>query len=426
MKSQKRVASMKKRKSMSSSSTAPVARDIRKGPVMPKGGFNQASGTMHLHRREFVMNLMSGTSGNDQIAAICHAVPGLDINPGNPVLFPWLSHIARPFERFKFHSLRLSFVPHQSATAYGRYYASVDYDYDDPVPRSKVEVLGMADYVDSAPWNGAELKCDPRRLMADMPWKYVWNGPKRAGVEPRTSFCGFFTVGFDTTVAHGYDVFVEYDVSLTIPEKTGEDTLYDSTGYPTGVTVLAHAGVTIPSNLVAVGDYVDFLDDFAPVTDLACPVKRVQCGAPGIPNVIYHHGGHTFPVPPGTLMLDLCNAIDGELSGYRFLNKGASSPSDIVNAIAPVGYWNLFDAAGAYLGAIDDGWNAVHTSSGGLSTASGAWAGAGTTLQSVVATTIGKLRETWPSVRFVLMGFAAAAQVAAANYQDGYRFKTEL
>lgn len=57
------------------------------------------------------------------------------INPADGATFPWLSGVARKYEKYRFRKLKFTMVPHAPTTASGTLGMYVDYDPSDvPAP----------------------------------------------------------------------------------------------------------------------------------------------------------------------------------------------------------------------------------------------------------------------------------------------------
>lgn len=81
----------------------------------------------------------------------------LNINPGNPTAFPWLSILAAGFEKFKIHKLSAKFQHTCAATLSGQYAMYFDYDARDPQVKDIDKVLQMMDVVNSPIYGDRKL-----------------------------------------------------------------------------------------------------------------------------------------------------------------------------------------------------------------------------------------------------------------------------
>lgn len=173
---------------------------------------------IRIHRCEFVGTATNGATTGFALTPLSLAMIGYDLNPSVATMFPWLSRVAACYERFRFNSVNFRFVPSQSTATAGRFYAAVDYDYDDAPATSKATLMGNHSVVESPVWQESKLVCDPSCLNRDMPYRYVSCTTKGLAIEQRTAFAGFLMLAFDTAVANLLmDIWVEYDVQLVTP-----------------------------------------------------------------------------------------------------------------------------------------------------------------------------------------------------------------
>lgn len=171
-----------------------------------------------VRHKELVGTVSNGATTGYALTSISAGTPGYDINPACSTLFPWLSSIAINFERYSFRKLSFDFIPGQSASTAGRFYAAVDYDYDDPTAGSKAQLMGNITAVESPVWLESSLQCIPAELHRDMPHKYVSSVSRQNFIEPRTAYGGFLMVAFDTPTTNlVIDVWVSYEVELELP-----------------------------------------------------------------------------------------------------------------------------------------------------------------------------------------------------------------
>jgi len=203
---------------------------ISRGGLPAFGGSGR---TVSVSHRELVGTLSNNSVTGFSVVPLSLLVPGYDLNPGSSIMFPWLSQMAKSFERYRFTKLVFHFVPGVASSTNGRFYAGVDYDYDDTPLSDKAYIVSNPASVDTAVWAACDIVCDPRELHRDMAWKYVSSSSRMNAVEPRTAFCGFLVAAFDTPTANlSIDLFVEYEVEFAIPERVsfvGMDTYTSDT-----------------------------------------------------------------------------------------------------------------------------------------------------------------------------------------------------
>ncbi len=364
-------------------------------------------------RREFVGTASNGTTTGFAVTPLSLAIPGYDINPSVYNMFPWLSNIANCYERFRFNRLAFHFIPSQATSTAGRFYAAVDYDYDDSPAVTKPQMMGNKTAVETAVWNEAVLTCDPASLNRDMPYKYVSCSTRGLDVEGRTAFSGFLMCAFDTTVQNCLmDIWVEYDVELVTPVNDGVGQQLTSSA-STYVTVVANtttgAGPTFygfpnPSTNVSLGT-----------------IRVVTPGTATTPAITWV----TRSVPKA---LDIMDAKGkGLLDLTASLNVTGVTPNALLVAATALDIlWGLFDSNGVYLAQLSG--TPVGIPSTAYSHVVGPTVGAGDVaggfLLDVTSIALDTLLSYLPLVRYIAPMIANTAAAVGAGYNAwGFRYK---
>lgn len=214
-----------------SSSFVPLARasTVR----FDKPSVNQAN-TITVHRREMVGTVSNGASTGFVVTDLSNSVPGYDLSASSPILFPWLSRLASAYEKFQFRNLSFELVTGQAASTGGRVYLACDPDWDDDVPSTKEQMMGLACSINGPVWSNVRLSVPTSDFAAGLPWRFCSSQSRYSGSEPRTAFYGFLCVATDTSTANlSWDLYVEYTVDLMTP--TAESIVAtDSTAVFTG------------------------------------------------------------------------------------------------------------------------------------------------------------------------------------------------
>jgi len=197
-------------------SVAPVT--VSKSITNVRPNFKQQQDGIVITKREFCRSVTTAVSGF-HIVPPSASIPGLDLNPANAILFPWLSTIAGSYEKYRFESVKFEFVSSVPTSFPGRLYVAFDYDYDDNVPNDKTAIMTNKTAADYPIWAGGVLRLDPQLLNNDMPWRYTSMNSRLNGIEPRTVYSGFLIVGVDqpTIVPQSvlaFDLWVTYTVRL--------------------------------------------------------------------------------------------------------------------------------------------------------------------------------------------------------------------
>lgn len=97
----------------------------------------------------------------------------LDINPGIPNSFPWLSQVAINYEFYKIHSLSYTWVPIAPTSTQGDVILSPNYDALDGIPTTELKAANTADSIEFSCWANATCRLDPKSCMGGMERKYV-------------------------------------------------------------------------------------------------------------------------------------------------------------------------------------------------------------------------------------------------------------
>ena len=198
---------------------------------------NRTLPSVRIRHREYLQDIDVTASTDARIT--------LALNPG--ITFPWLSGIANAFEKYRFHSLKFEFVTATATTTTGAIALAPDYDPDDIDFALTKRQLYMFDGVVRGPlWHSLALvfKCPNREFFVrehhhDDSLK--WHDPGQLIVDV-TSPSVTSTIG---------ELWVEYDITLRIPEYESETQV--RTLSPTGAwaTITAGAAFTWPLSFVS-------------------------------------------------------------------------------------------------------------------------------------------------------------------------------
>lgn len=357
-------------------------------------------------RREFVGTATNGSTTGFAVTPQSAAVPGYDLNPGASTMFPWLSQIAGAFERFRFTKVSFEFIPGQSTATAGRFYAAVDYDYDDAVATTKTGLMGNMTAVESSLWQPCELTCDPSALNRDMPYRYVSCTTRGLSVELRTANSGFLMVAFDTAVTNCLmDIWVTYSIEFVTPVND-EDIVED----------LALSGTSPTTNLTA-----------AHGTAFAGTMVPYWIGQPSGPVRVVTSGVGNTPVLNGYLFtqaitsgygLDVRSTKSkGVLTAKaKFTETGVTPATDLAAGVAADVYWQAMDSFGNYLGSLSTGYTRT------TGCASGDLATAGGLISSITSIPLQKLFDAFPTVKYIAPFIVSLAALGAGSRVFGFEY----
>ncbi|APG76647.1 hypothetical protein 3 [Wenzhou tombus-like virus 9] len=173
----------------------------------------QRDGSTRVRHREFITNVGAEFGFDTKLYTT-------GINPGDGKTFPWLSQLAKGYERYHVNSMRFEYEPFSATTTSGTVSLLVDYDPTDPGPRSKSELLNSYRAVRSSIWmsshtilSKAELDRDDHLFVRTTSRDLMSENLKLYDVG--TLFCAFTDIA-DVSTLHG-ELWVSYDITLMIP-----------------------------------------------------------------------------------------------------------------------------------------------------------------------------------------------------------------
>jgi hypothetical protein len=193
---------------------------------IPEFSSSPSRGSIRVKHREFVSDVLSTNAFTNTSYLL---------NPGNPLLWPWLANIANNFENFKLHGCIFEFksesafaVGSGASTAMGTVVMATDYDVIDNNYQNKreMEICEFATSGTPVVNQIHPIECDPKQLPTNT--LYIQQGVSTlAGYpdDPRFSCVGnmqIATVGMPAA-ANGSiigELWVSYDVELLKPQLT--------------------------------------------------------------------------------------------------------------------------------------------------------------------------------------------------------------
>jgi len=184
---------------------APVALGVRR--VNPVARVSGTGNVVVVQHREYVA---------DVIGSIPYSVLGYAVNPGVSTTFPWLSVLARNFEKYRFRRLDFCFESSVATTAAGVVLSAIDLDANDPAPPSKQVIMAYQGASRSNVWMES---CT--RLPEMQPELYVRTATAPASTDIKTYDAGNLWLAvqgtIDSTSAIG-ELYVDYVVELHVPQ----------------------------------------------------------------------------------------------------------------------------------------------------------------------------------------------------------------
>jgi len=387
-----------------STTKAPAAFGVKVKSNVPS--VNGSDG-IRIKRCEFVGSCTNGAATGYALCGASASIPGYDFNPSCPVLFPWLSRIALAYERFRFESLSFRFVPSQATSTPGRFYAAIDYDYDDAVATSKATLMGNHSSMECAVWQESRLIADPTCLNRDLPFRYVSCTTRGLDVELRTAYSGYLMLAFDTTSANCLmDIWVEYDVRLVTP-VTDELIVQDVT--PTALNLHPLGALT-----TAIG--TAFANSLQPVYAVSSgPIRNVLPGTETTPQLSWGIGGAALFA---LYALDIAAAKAAGILNVigRWVENGVTPSANLVNG--NIMALPVYDSTGNYLTRADNA-SFAHTVLGPVVGTESATATK--PVNQLTSLDLHELLAGFPNARYVAPFLYSATNVAGAG-NSGYGF----
>jgi hypothetical protein len=176
------------------------------------------------------------------------------INPGQASTFPWLSTIAKNYEKYEFLALQWIYKPEVSQYASngqtGKVLLSVDYDASDAPPSTKAQMEDVVPHSDAMPYQQLKLNCRPKEMHANSDAKFIRPGNLPSNTDIKTYDAGNLFVGISGIANNSGtlgELHVKYIVKLSIPileGSTGQGTNLSITEYTDATPQAYSTGVT--------------------------------------------------------------------------------------------------------------------------------------------------------------------------------------
>lgn len=218
-----------KKKGGSTSASRSQGMQLRKQSAPVASGSQVATGSAKFQ------NL--GTKGDIRVShseyvttipgSVLFAATQYQINPGNPVLFPWLSQIATRFESYSFNSLTIRLLTRAPTSIGGVQVLTVDYDAADASPQTMAQARSYRSAVAGAPWEDISFTASKEDLHKQKS-NFV-----RTGVSlPTGTDIRLYDIGELFVITEGQaattvisELVVSYDITLMTPQLSGFDGL---------------------------------------------------------------------------------------------------------------------------------------------------------------------------------------------------------
>jgi hypothetical protein len=208
------------------------------------------NGDCRIVHREYITDIIGAATGanfnNTQFS----------INPGQSLVFQWLSKIAQNFESYHFRKLKFDYETEAPSSLGGTLVLAVDYDASDQAPLTKQQMLAFRGSVRSAPWTPCQ-HTSMREDLSKLKSHFV-----RAGSNPANTDIKFYDVGVLNVATQGItsntatcgELYVEYDIDLMTPlyEPVPSSSTYTASANLTAAEPLGAAGTLVSGGLAMV------------------------------------------------------------------------------------------------------------------------------------------------------------------------------
>jgi len=136
------------------------------------------------------------------------------VNPGDSIMFPWLSSIAPAWEYCRFNSLQIVYKPNCASGAGGTVGIAIDFDTADSAPPNKLAMAEYRPYVAGVPWSdGIIYNCPKRFLNLHNMGKLLIRNASTP-VDNTTDVGNLYVMTQDAAAGYLGEMYVEYDVTL--------------------------------------------------------------------------------------------------------------------------------------------------------------------------------------------------------------------
>jgi hypothetical protein len=186
------------------------------------------------------------------------------LNPGIPASFPWLSTMAKSWEKYVFRRLKFEYYTRTGTQTAGSVLLSPDYDAADVAPATEQVASSYNGTVEDAPWKDMKIDLPMSRMHEKGEPKFVRTGPLAANLDIKTYDAGNMHVcTTDGAVVSWGKIWVDYEVEFTIPS------LPPNGGLGLGGSIVANGSGVVPANPMGSAPIVDANAEDISIDDLS-------------------------------------------------------------------------------------------------------------------------------------------------------------
>lgn len=242
---QKKNVLLKKSRKTKKSNVGAKITNIRKtstGSNLVKGS---PKNEVRMSRREFIQEVYPNEGW---------AVQKFALNPGVSRSFPWLSGVARNFEKYVINKFTIEYRTAQSTFIPGKIQMAPDFDASDSAPMSKRELLTYTLATDGPVWQNFDLNL-PKGYLMNQKKYYVRQDDNITGDIKLYDPCNIFIAADPVTTDVQYlgEIWINYDITLFEPQAPELPIDYSVLGkayvFTNGITNVKPFGTgLLPSN----------------------------------------------------------------------------------------------------------------------------------------------------------------------------------
>lgn len=317
---------------------APVAVGYRR--TNPVARINGRGNVVVIQHREYIADI---------IGSVGYTVLGFPINPGVGTTFPWLSILARNFEKYRFRRCTFCFESSVATTTAGVVLSAIDLDANDPAPPTKQIIMAYQGANRSNVW--AEHCTNLPEMQPEL---YVRTATAPSGTDIKTYDAGnlwLATQGeVDNTTPIG-ELYVDYVVELHVPQLAS---VANNPSLSVNNTVTNFTGATFTGSFpfitgLSVGSLASDLGFLLPLNARILVTNTVVGTAPGSGVTQSAATGGTYPGSAGVLVGSTVTSSSTSTNQYVWQVTGLSNGG----AGIPAGYFWLRFSPGTITGVIE-------------------------------------------------------------------------
>jgi len=153
------------------------------------------------------------------------AVTGYSIQPGNPIMFPWLNNVALLYETYTINRLEFIYVSARSSATDGTIYLATDYDAYDTAPINSQQLNTYKSSMTGQPWLNLKCLCNTADLQKiKIRYNRFGGGVVQGDLKTYDAGTFFFATEMCADASALGKLFVSYDITFQTPQ-------YDLTAY---------------------------------------------------------------------------------------------------------------------------------------------------------------------------------------------------